>query len=110
AQRRSLWDVRSMEWLGLANSGTTCAHTRPITERVFWPPHGPTAPHHDALPATRSCTDGASMAEPEDNNATHSGPTDAHARPAPPGGGAPAATRLDAALVEDVASIANNRR
>src|SRR2546425_13376644 len=79
-----------MEWLGLANSATTCADTRPITERVFCSPHGPTAPPHDpALLTTCRCADSSSMAEPEDNNATHSGPTDAHARPAPPGGGAP---------------------
>src|SRR5437867_2288904 len=99
-----------MEWLGLANSAMTCARTRPTTERVFCSPHGATVPHHDALPATRRCADGASTEEPGDNNATHSGPTDAHARPAPPGGGAPFATWLDAALVEDVASIAHHRR
>ena len=100
-----------MEWLGLANSGTTCAHTRPAAERVFCSPHGPaTPPHHHALLTTCRCADSASVAEPEEKNATDNGPTDAHARPAPPGGGAPAATRLDAALVEDVASIANNRR
>jgi len=50
------------------------------------------------------------MQEPGVNNATDSGPADAHARPAPPGGGATVATRLDSALVEDVASIAHNGR
>src|SRR5437773_10842007 len=99
-----------MEGLGLANSATTCADTRPTAERVFCSPPGPAAPHHDALPATPRCADSTSVAEPEDNNATNSISTDAHARPAPPGGGAPAATRLDAALVEDVASIARHRR
>ena len=100
-----------MEGLGLANSGTTCAQARPTTERVFCSPHGPAAPpHYDALLTACRYADSADMAEPEDNNATHSGATDAHARPAPPGGGATAATRLDSALVEDVASIAHNGR
>ena len=99
-----------MEGLGLANSATTCADTRPTAERVFCTPHGPTAPHDDALPATRKRADGGDMQEPGVNNATDSGPADAHARPAPPGGGAPAATRLDVAWTRGATSIAHNRR
>ena len=93
-----------MEWLGLVNSGMTGTCNGPTAERVFC------SPHDDALPATRKRADGGDMQEPGVNNATDSGPADAHARPAPPGGGATVATRLDSALVEDVASIAHNGR
>src|SRR5206468_1087837 len=101
--------VRSMEGLGLANSGTTCAQARPTTERVFCSLHRPAAPHLDALPATRRRADGSRTRDPGDNNATDSGEAAAHARPAPPGGGAPAATRLDVAWTRGATSIAHNR-
>ena len=103
-------DVRSDDQLGLGNSGATCACPRPTAERAFCSTHGPVAPLHDALQAKRIRADSGDMQEPGVNNVTDNGPADAHARPAPPGGGATAATRLDAALMEDVASIAHHRR
>src|SRR2546425_3686569 len=97
-----------MEGLGLANSGMTAAHSGPAAERVFCSPHGSAAPHHDALPATRRCADATRTHGPRDDNATDTGEAAAHARPAPPGGGAPAATRLDVAWMRGATSIAHD--
>jgi hypothetical protein len=68
-----------MEGLGLANSATTCACTRPTAEQAFCSPCAPATARH-GWPATRMRASAAHAPKPRDTDASDNAPTDARHR------------------------------